>query len=149
MALIQFEKVSVSYGAPSHPVLSSIDLSIEEGEFVCLLGQTGCGKSTLLRLVLGSEQPCEGRVLIDDVDIRDYDPTALRGQIGGMFQDYVTYQATAAENIGLGNLPTLTDRDAVIKASRQAGSDALKNDSSCPGEERRLAVSLSRSRPVS
>jgi len=74
MALIQFEKVSVSYGAPSHPVLSSIDLSIEEGEFVCLLGQTGCGKSTLLRLVLGSEQPCEGRVLIDGTEHDQPDP---------------------------------------------------------------------------
>jgi NitT/TauT family transport system ATP-binding protein len=74
MALIQFEKVSVSYGAPSHPVLSTIDLNIEEGEFVCLLGQTGCGKSTLLRLVLGSEQPCAGRVLIDGTDHRQPDP---------------------------------------------------------------------------
>ena len=74
MALIQFEKVSVSYGAPSHPVLSTIDLSIEEGEFVCLLGQTGCGKSTLLRLVLGSEQPCAGRVLIDGTEHDQPDP---------------------------------------------------------------------------
>ena len=74
MALIQFEKVSVSYGAPSHPVLSTIDLSIEEGEFVCLLGQTGCGKSTLLRVVLGSEQPCAGRVLIDGTEHDQPDP---------------------------------------------------------------------------
>jgi len=74
MALIQFEKVSVSYGAPSHPVLSTIDLSIEEGEFVCLLGQTGCGKSTLLRVVLGSEQPCAGRVLIDGIEHDQPDP---------------------------------------------------------------------------
>ncbi len=74
MALIQVEKVSASYGAPSHPVLSTIDLSIEEGEFVCLLGQTGCGKSTLLRLVLGSEQPCAGRVLIDGTEHDQPDP---------------------------------------------------------------------------
>jgi NitT/TauT family transport system ATP-binding protein len=68
MALIQFENVSVNYGAPSHPVLSNIDLKIEEGEFVCLLGQTGCGKSTLLRLVLGSERPVTGRVLIAGIE---------------------------------------------------------------------------------
>ena len=68
MALIQFENVSVNYGAPSHPVLSNIDLKIEEGEFVCLLGQTGCGKSTLLRLVLGSERPVAGRVLIAGIE---------------------------------------------------------------------------------
>ncbi|HEY6267197.1 MAG TPA: ABC transporter ATP-binding protein [Candidatus Acidoferrum sp.] len=75
MALIQFENVSVAYGATSHPVLSNIDLSIDEGEFVCLLGQTGCGKSTLLRLVLGSEQPSAGRVLIDGVPHNQPDPT--------------------------------------------------------------------------
>jgi NitT/TauT family transport system ATP-binding protein len=75
MALIQFENVSVAYGAPSHPVLSNIDLSIEEGEFVCVLGQTGCGKSTLLRLVLGSEPPAAGRVLIDGLEHHQPDPT--------------------------------------------------------------------------
>jgi len=75
MALIQFENVSVNYGAPSHPVLSDIDLKIEEGEFVCLLGQTGCGKSTLLRLVLGSERPVAGRVLIAGIEHNQPDLT--------------------------------------------------------------------------
>jgi len=75
MAMIQFENVSVNYGAPSHPVLSNIDLKIEEGEFVCLLGQTGCGKSTLLRLVLGSERPVAGRVLIAGIEHNQPDPT--------------------------------------------------------------------------
>jgi len=75
MALIQFENVSVNYGAPSHPVLSNIDLKIEEGEFVCLLGQTGSGKSTLLRLVLGSERPVAGRVLIAGIEHNQPDPT--------------------------------------------------------------------------
>ena len=53
MSLIQIDGVSMGYGSPLRPVLDNIDISIEEGEFVCLLGQTGCGKSTLLRLVLG------------------------------------------------------------------------------------------------
>jgi len=75
MALIQIENVSVSYGSPARPVLSNVDLTIEEGEFVCLLGQTGCGKSTLLRLVLGSERPSAGRVLIDGVERRQPDRT--------------------------------------------------------------------------
>jgi NitT/TauT family transport system ATP-binding protein len=65
MALIEISHVSVAYGAPPRPVLQGIQLDIHEGEFVCVLGQTGCGKSTLLRLVLGSEQPLSGRVLID------------------------------------------------------------------------------------
>jgi NitT/TauT family transport system ATP-binding protein len=65
MALIRIEDVFVAYGSPSRAVLAGIDLDIEEGSFVCLLGQTGCGKSTLLRLVLGSEHPLRGRILID------------------------------------------------------------------------------------
>ena len=65
MALIRIEDVFVAYGTPSRAVLAGIDLDIEEGAFVCLLGQTGCGKSTLLRLVLGSEHPLRGRILID------------------------------------------------------------------------------------
>jgi NitT/TauT family transport system ATP-binding protein len=65
MPLIDIENISVQYGRPAKPVLSDIALSIDPGEFVCVLGQTGCGKSTLLRLVLGSEQPSRGHVLID------------------------------------------------------------------------------------
>jgi NitT/TauT family transport system ATP-binding protein len=65
MPMIAIENACVAYGSPLRPVLSGIDLQIREGEFVCVLGQTGCGKSTLLRLVLGSERPLRGRVLID------------------------------------------------------------------------------------
>src|ERR1700732_1662733 len=65
MPMIEIENASVAYGSPPRPVLSEINLQIREGEFVCLLGQTGCGKSTLLRLVLGSERPLRGRILID------------------------------------------------------------------------------------
>src|SRR5450432_2993134 len=64
MALIEIRDACVAYGSPPRPVLEGIDLEIQEGEFVCVLGQTGCGKSTLLRLVLGCEQATSGRVLI-------------------------------------------------------------------------------------
>jgi NitT/TauT family transport system ATP-binding protein len=64
MALIEISGLSVAYGAPPCTVLDAIDLEIDEGEFVCVLGQTGCGKSTLLRILLGAEQPQRGRVLI-------------------------------------------------------------------------------------
>jgi NitT/TauT family transport system ATP-binding protein len=79
MALIQIQDVSIAYGTPARPVLSHIDLNVEEGEFVCILGQTGCGKSTLLRLVLGSEKPGSGRVLIDGVE--HHQPDRTRGYV--------------------------------------------------------------------
>ena len=65
MALIDIRDACVAYGSPPKPVLEGIDLRIEEGEFVCVLGQTGCGKSTLLRLILGSEKPLHGQILVD------------------------------------------------------------------------------------
>ena len=75
MSTIEIENASVAYGSPLRPVLSEINLQIREGEFVCLLGQTGCGKSTLLRLVLGSERPLLGRILIDGREHRQPDRT--------------------------------------------------------------------------
>jgi NitT/TauT family transport system ATP-binding protein len=68
VALIVVENIGMAYGSPRRPVLDEVNLVIQEGEFVCLLGQTGCGKSTLLRLLLGCEQPTRGRILIDGVE---------------------------------------------------------------------------------
>jgi len=122
---IRFEHVTFAYPGATENALTDLSFTVSPGETIAIVGRNGAGKTTLFKLICRLYDPVAGRILIDDVDIRDYDPAALRAQIGGMFQDYVTYQATAAENIGLGNLQSLSDRDAVVKASRQAGSDAL------------------------
>jgi NitT/TauT family transport system ATP-binding protein len=62
--LIEIDSLRVVYGTPPKTILDGIDLQIREGEFICVLGQTGCGKSTLLRLVLGSERPHGGRIMV-------------------------------------------------------------------------------------
>lgn len=98
MALIQVENVSIAYGDPLRPVLAGIDLEIEEGEFVCVLGQTGCGKSTLLRLLLGAEQPQQGRILIDGCEHRR--PDRSRGYVP---QKYSLFpDKTVLDNITFG-----------------------------------------------
>src|SRR5262245_52920909 len=98
MSLIRIEDVFVAYGSPSRAVLAGIDLEICEGSFVCLLGQTGCGKSTLLRMVLGSEWPMRGRILIDGREHRRPDPT--RGYVP---QKYSLFpDKTVLENIIFG-----------------------------------------------
>jgi len=79
MPLISIEDIFVAYGTPPRAVLAGVNIEIEEGEFVCLLGQTGCGKSTLLRLVLGSEHPMRGRILIDGREHRQ--PDCTRGYV--------------------------------------------------------------------
>jgi NitT/TauT family transport system ATP-binding protein len=98
MALIRIENVFMEYGSPPRPVLAGIDLEIEEGSFVCLLGQTGCGKSTLLRLVLGSEAPERGRILIDGAEHRR--PDSTRGYVP---QKYSLFpDKTVLDNITFG-----------------------------------------------
>jgi ATP-binding cassette, subfamily B, bacterial len=122
---ITFDHVSFAYPGASDNALTDLSFTISAGETIAIVGRNGAGKTTLFKLICRLYDPVEGRILIDGVDIRDYDPARLRAQIGGMFQDYVTYQATAAENIGLGSLGAIADRDAILKASRQAGSDGL------------------------
>ena len=122
---ITFDHVTFAYPGASENALNDLSFTVSPGETIAIVGRNGAGKTTLFKLICRLYDPSEGRILIDGVDIRDYDPAELRAQIGGMFQDYVTYQATAAENIGLGSLSALGDRDAIRGASRQAGSDQL------------------------
>src|SRR5579871_281827 len=98
MALIDITNVHVAYGKPPKPVLDGISLQFEEGEFICLLGQTGCGKSTLLRLLLGSEQPSQGRILIDGIE--HHQPDRTRGYVP---QKYSLFpDKTVLDNITFG-----------------------------------------------
>ena len=122
---IRFEHVSFAYPGATSNAVTDLSFTIAPGETLAIVGRNGAGKTTLFKLICRLYDPTEGRILIDNVDLRDYDPAELRAQIGGMFQDYVTYQATAAENIGLGNLDEIADREAVVRASQQAGADSL------------------------
>ena len=122
---ITFDQVSFAYPGAAENALTDLSFTVSAGETIAIVGRNGAGKTTLFKLICRLYDPTDGRILIDGIDIRDVDPADLRAQIGGMFQDYVTYQATAAENIGLGNLGAIADREAILKASRQAGSDGL------------------------
>ena len=96
--LIDIENVSMAYGSPPRLVLDRVDLQIEEGEFVCVLGQTGCGKSTLLRLLLGAEHPTRGRILIAGREHRQ--PDRSRGYVP---QKYSLFpDKTVLDNITFG-----------------------------------------------
>ncbi len=122
---IVFEHVSFAYPNSGREALHDVSLRIAPGETVAVVGRNGAGKSTLIKLVCRLYDPTEGRILLDGVDLRELDPTDVRRLIGGMFQDYVTYQATAAENIGLGELDRIEDRTAVEDAAARGGADSL------------------------
>ncbi|MDQ6919485.1 MAG: ABC transporter ATP-binding protein/permease [Candidatus Dormibacteraeota bacterium] len=122
---ITFENVSFAYGGAISNALSNLSFTVKPGETLAVVGRNGAGKTTLFKLICRLYDPNEGRILIDGQDIRDYEPEELRRQIGAMFQDYVTYQATAAENIGLGDLPQIEDRQAIVHAGQEGGADEL------------------------
>src|SRR5467141_2034774 len=122
---IRFENVTFAYPGAEKPALTDLSFTVKAGETLAVVGRNGAGKTTLFKLIVRLYDPNQGRILIDGVDIRDLDPVELREQVGAMFQDYVTYQATASENIGLGDVPDIADREAIEKASKQAGADEL------------------------
>jgi ATP-binding cassette subfamily B protein len=122
---IRFEHVSFAYPGAEKTALNDLSFTIKAGETLAVVGRNGAGKTTLFKLICRLYDPLEGRILIDGIDLRDFEPDELRRQIGAMFQDYVDYQATASENIGLGNVPEIANRDAVVTASKEAGSDEL------------------------
>jgi ATP-binding cassette subfamily B protein len=122
---ITFENVTFGYPGADKTALNNLTFTVKAGETLAVVGRNGAGKTTLFKLICRLYDPVEGRILIDGTDLRDFEPDELREQIGAMFQDYVDYQATAAENIGLGNVPQITDREAIVDAGRQAGADEL------------------------
>lgn len=113
---IEFEGVSFSY-LPDEPVLRDISFRIEPGEMVAVVGHTGAGKSTLANLLLRFYDVDRGDVRIDDVDVRRWDLTALRGAIAMVQQDVLLFSGDIASNIHLGH-PEI-DSERVRRAARE------------------------------
>ncbi|MEV4183271.1 ABC transporter ATP-binding protein [Streptosporangium canum] len=118
---IELKDVWFRYG-PDHPwVLRGIDLTIPLGRSVGLVGANGSGKSTLVKLLCRFYDPTDGSILWNGVDLRDIDPDLLRSRIGAVFQDFMRYDLSAAESIGLGDLAKLDDREAIEESAKRAG----------------------------
>ncbi|MGW8982705.1 ABC transporter ATP-binding protein [Streptomyces parvus] len=109
-----------------HPwILRGVDLTLAKGSSVALVGLNGAGKSTLIKLLCRFYDPTRGRILWDGVDIRDVPPQDLRRRMSVLFQDYMCYDLTVAENIGVGDLDALPDRGRLRDAARRAGVDGV------------------------
>ena len=119
---IEFRNVSYQYPGREEFALRNLSFTIEPGETVALVGRNGAGKSTIVKLLGRLYDPTEGEILIDGRDVRDYDPAELRRQFGVMFQDYATYQFSAAENIGVGNIEHMDNLAEVADAADRAGA---------------------------
>lgn len=122
---IELRNISFRYGCRSN-VLNRLNLRIPAGATVAIVGESGCGKSTLLKLLMRFHEPSEGRIIADDVDLRDFNLGSLREQIGIVSQEPFIMNATLRENIALGAPDA--DLNRIIAAARAAGLDDFINE---------------------
>ena len=109
------------YGETSPWVLRGVNLTIGRGQTVGLVGLNGAGKSTLVKLLCRLYDPDRGTITWDGIDIRGVEAARLRRRVSAVFQDFVTYDLSAGENIGVGDIARLDDRVAIDKAATLAG----------------------------
>lgn len=115
---IRFDHVTLRYPDQTHPALDDVSVEIAAGERIAIVGETGSGKTALIQLLPRLYDPTEGHVLIDGVDVRDLDPTALRHELAVIDDDPFLFTATIADNIAYA-APGAT-RDEVERAAEQA-----------------------------
>ena len=100
----EFRDVSFAYPGTSRRVLDRLNFTLRPCERVALIGENGQGKTTIVKLITRLYDPTEGQVLLDGVDLRDYDLADLHAEIGVIFQDFMRYEMTARENIAVGRV---------------------------------------------
>jgi len=120
-----FEDVGFRYPDAERWALRHLDFELRAGEVLALVGENGAGKTTLVKLLARLYDPDEGRILLDGRDLKDYDLDDLRANIGVIFQDFVRYHLTVAENIGVGQIDAMDDRARIEEAARRAYADEV------------------------
>jgi ABC-type multidrug transport system fused ATPase/permease subunit len=114
---IHFENVSFAYPGTGKPVLDGLDLRISSRELLAIVGLNGAGKSTIIKLLAGLYQPTSGRITVDGVDLAELDLHTWRGRLSVIFQDFVRYNLSAADNVLLGYGGVPMDPDQVVAAT--------------------------------
>lgn len=120
-----FEDVGFRYPGAEHWAVRHLSFTLRAGEVLALVGENGAGKTTLVKLVTRLYDPDEGRILLDGHDLREYDLFELRGNVGVIFQDFVRFHLTAAENIAVGRIEARGDRSRIVHAAEQSGADEV------------------------
>jgi ATP-binding cassette, subfamily B, bacterial len=116
---IRFEAVEFTYPGAASPALQGIDLAVRPGESLALVGQNGSGKTTLIKLLTRLYTPTRGRILLDGLDLGEWDEATLRRRIGVIFQDFARYQMLVGENIGAGDEQAFDDEARWRSAAAQ------------------------------
>jgi ATP-binding cassette subfamily B protein len=114
----RFEDVGFRYPGAERWAVRHLSFTLHAGEVLALVGENGAGKTTLVKLLARLYDPDEGRILLEGQDLREYDLAALRASIGVIFQDFVRYHLTAAENIAVGRIEARGDRARIVAGGR-------------------------------
>lgn len=122
---IELRDVTFRYPGSDRDALKNIDLVIEPGETLALVGRNGAGKTTLIKLLVGLYRPSTGQVLVDGLDVATMSAAELRRRIGVIFQDFARFQFSARDNVGVGWLPAREDEAAVGQAVADAGAGEI------------------------
>jgi ATP-binding cassette subfamily B protein len=118
---IELREVSFRYSEDLPWVLRDVTMTIPAGRSTALVGRNGAGKSTLVKLLCRFYDPTRGTILWDGTDLRELSVDELRERIGAVFQDFMSYELSAADNIGLGDVTAIGDRERIAAAAEKAG----------------------------
>src|SRR4030095_15864757 len=122
---IAFDGVSFQYPGAPRKVLHDVSLTIRPGEHVALVGANGSGKSTLVKLLCRLYDPAGGAIMIDGIDLREFDSVALRREMAVAFQDWGAYHVSARDNIWFGDPRPDCDQARIRQAARESGADEV------------------------
>jgi ATP-binding cassette subfamily B protein len=120
-----FENVGFRYPGAARWAVRGLTFKLHAGEILALVGENGAGKTTLVKLLARLYDPDEGRILLDGHDLREYDLFAMRANIGVIFQDFVRYHFTAADNIAVGRIEARDDRARIVAAAERSLADEV------------------------
>lgn len=122
---IEFRNVSFAYPGTSRLVLRDLNLQLQQGERIALIGENGEGKTTIVKLLTRLYDPTEGTILLDGVDLREYNLEDYAGQIAVIFQDFMRYDMTARENIAIGRIEQSENMPQIEAAARKSLADTV------------------------
>src|SRR5277367_2286103 len=121
----EFRNVSFAYPGSERRILKNLDFTLHVGERVALIGENGQGKTTIVKLITRLYDPTEGQVLLDGIDLREYSLEDLYKEIGVIFQDFMRYEMTAHENVAVGRIEQIENREAVMAAAHKSLADEV------------------------